>query len=86
MTVEQENEKKRLELERAYKRFSKTDDGKVILEDLERFCGQNRPSASEQSPNSLQTHFNEGKRRVFLRINGFLRKEKNGTKRDKTIL
>lgn len=73
-----DNEKKQKELVSAYKRFALTDDGKVILEDLEKFCGFLRPSVSEQSPNSLQTHFNEGKRRVYLRITGFLRRKENG--------
>lgn len=72
-----ENEKKQTELIRAYKRFSQTDDGKTVLEDLEKFCGFYRPSISEQSPNALQTAFNEGKRRVYLRINGFLRRKEN---------
>ena len=70
-----ENQKKQDELKQAYRRFSQSDDGKIILEDLERFCGQNRPSVCEQLPNSLQTHFNEGKRRVFLRIIGMIKKE-----------
>ena len=75
-----ENEKKRRELAQAYRRLFMTDDGKVILEDLEGFCGLYRPSVSEQSPNSLQTHFNEGKRRVYLRISGFLRRKEDADK------
>ena len=71
--IKAENEKKREELAQAYKRWSKTDDGKLILKDLETFCGFLRPSFNEQNPNALQTHINEGKRRVYLRINGFLR-------------
>lgn len=67
-----ENEKRQQEKTQAYKRFAMTDDGKVIMKDLEEFCGFYRPSVSEQHPNSLQTHFNEGKRRVYLRIQGFL--------------
>ncbi len=75
-----ENEKERKELQRAYKRFSMTDDGKKILGDLERFCGQNRSSVCEQSPDFLQTHFNEGKRRVYLRIKGMVefKEKENG--------
>ena len=72
-----ENEKKRLELVSAYKRFSQTDDGKVIMEDLERFCGFNNTSVSERDPNELQTFFAEGKRRVYLRIQGMLRRKEN---------
>lgn len=70
-----ENEKKRLELVQAYKRLFMTDDGKRVLQDLENFCGFNATSVAERSPNTLQTFFAEGKRRVYLRINGFIRKE-----------
>lgn len=73
--VKAENEKRQRELSQAYKRFSKTDDGKVILADLEVFCGFRRPSYNEQHPNALQTHTNEGKRRVYLRIDGFINKK-----------
>ena len=70
-----ENEKRQLEKEQAYKRFSKTDDGKLIIADLESYCGFRRPSYNEQNPNALQTHINEGKRRVYLRIDGFINKK-----------
>lgn len=70
-----ENEKEQAERTHAYKRLFKTDDGKVVLKDLESFCGFNNTSVSEQSPNELQTFFAEGKRRVYLRINGFLRRK-----------
>lgn len=70
-----ENEKKRKELKQAYKRLFQTNDGKVVKTDLERFCGFNNTSVSEQAPNELQTFFAEGKRRVYLRINGMINKE-----------
>lgn len=73
--VKAENEKRQQEKAQAYKRFAMTDDGKLILEDLETFCGFLRPSYNEQNPNALQTHISEGKRRVYLRIQGFLRKK-----------
>ncbi len=72
-----ENAKRQLEKTRAFKRSFATKDGKVVLEDLEAFCNFRRPSYNEQHPNALQTHINEGKRRVYLRIDGFLRKEEN---------
>ncbi len=75
--IKAENEKKRKERTQAYKRFSKTDDGKLILADLESFCGFHNTSVSEQSPNELQTFFAEGKRRVYLRINGFIRRKED---------
>lgn len=74
----QENEKKQWELVSAYKRLFATDDGKIVGADLERFCGQNRCSVSEQCPDAYQTMFVEGKRRVYLRIIGFLRKKEDG--------
>ena len=73
--IKAENEKKRKELAQAYKRFSMTKDGKVILKDVRNFCGQDRPSFCEQSPNALQTHINEGKRRVWLRIDRMINRE-----------
>lgn len=76
-----ENEKQRQELIQAYKRLFQSDDGKIVKKDLESFCGFLRPSVSEHSPNSLQTHFNEGKRRVFLRINGFLNQKDTNVER-----
>lgn len=72
-----ENAKRQAELTHAYKRLFATDDGKTVLGDLEYFCNFRRPSYNEQSPNALQTHVNEGKRRVYLRIDGFLRKKEN---------
>lgn len=70
-----ENEKKRQDLARAYKRLFATDDGKRVLADLEKFCGLYTTSVCEQHPNALQTFFAEGRRRVFLRIQGFLRRK-----------
>ena len=71
-----ENEKKRLELVSAYKRFAQSDDGKIIMNDLEVFCGFLNTSVSPEF-NSHQTMFAEGKRRVFLRIKGMLRRKEN---------
>ncbi len=68
----EENEKKRLELKHAYFRLFKTKDGISVLNDLESFCGQNRTSVCEQSPNPYQTVFQEGKRRIFLRIKAMM--------------
>lgn len=69
-----ENAKRQAEKEQAYKRFAKTGDGKIIMADLESFCCFRRPSYNEQNPNALQTHINEGKRRVYLRFDGFINK------------
>jgi len=78
--IRQENEKKREELRRSYQRLFNTDDGKIVLNDLRLFCGQDRTSVCEQVPNELQTFFAEGKRRVFLRIQSMLtvKEVKNG--------
>ncbi len=72
------NEQERLELAHAYKRFSMTDDGKVILADLRSFCGQDRSSICESDPNPYQTFGAEGKRRVFLRINSMINRKEEG--------
>lgn len=72
-----EKEKIRVELIHAYRRFSITDDGKVILKDLEKFCGQYNSCMDERNPNPNQTFIMLGKRRVFLRIHGMVnQKEK----------
>ena len=70
--IKAENEKLRLVKVQAYKRFAMSDDGKIIMEDLESFCGFRRISFNEQSPNALQAAINEGKRRVYLRFDGFI--------------
>lgn len=75
--IKAENEKEMKERAQAYKRLFQTDDGKLVLEDLERFCGFHNTSVSEQSPDAYQTFFNEGKRRVYLRINGFIRRKED---------
>ena len=72
-----ETEKIQKELAQSYKRLFSSKDGKVILRDLELFCGQNKTSVCEQSPNPYQTMFAEGKRRVFLRINSKLNYKEN---------
>ena len=64
-----ENEKKKTELASCFKRMSQTADGKVIMPDLERYCGQNKSSVCRQSPNALQTSYCEGMRAVYLYIN-----------------
>jgi len=71
----QENAKQKAELISAYKRMSMTDDGKIILADLESKCGFRNSSVCTGSPNPYQTFFAEGKRWVYLMIEGYLRKE-----------
>ena len=75
--IQAENEKEQKERTRAYKRLFKTDDGKMVLKDLESFCGAHNSCMSEQSPDAFQTFIMLGKRRVYLRINGFLRRKEN---------
>lgn len=72
-----ENEKKCQELKQAYRRLYQSDDGKIVYEDLEKFCGFNNTSVSERDPNAYQTFFVEGKRRVFLRIIGMIKENEN---------
>jgi len=54
--------------------------GKIILADLEEACGQNKTSLNERAPDALQMAFCEGKRRVYLRIIGFMKKGKENGK------
>ncbi len=72
-----ENEKKNVELANCYKRMAQTDDGKKIMSDLERYCGQNKTSVCRQSPNPYQTMFCEGMRNVFLYINEKINRKEN---------
>ncbi|HDZ15612.1 hypothetical protein LCGC14_1679600 [marine sediment metagenome] len=74
--INEENEKKRVELKNAYMRLFKTKDGKEVLADLRNFCGQDRTSICEHSPNPYQTFGAEGRRRVWLRIAAMRKKEK----------
>jgi hypothetical protein len=65
---EKELEKVRL----AYRTVFGGDSGKIVLESLAKFCNMDNTSVCEQKPDALQTFFNEGKRRVFLRIKWYL--------------
>ena len=69
------NEKEQEELSIAYKRLFATDDGKKVLVDLTRFCGQDKTSVCESDPNPYQTFFVEGRRRVFLRIKSLMERK-----------
>jgi len=63
------------DLKTAYARLFDTDDGKLVWDDLRKACGQDHTSMpSGDNPNALTIAFNEGKRRVFLRIQS-MRKE-----------
>lgn len=67
-----EGEQKKKEMMAAYKRLFRSDDGKAVMEDLERACNYHYSSVAFSAPNSLQTFFNEGKRHVVLRIKNIL--------------
>ena len=67
---ELKNKQKALE----YSRTFSTESGKKVLEDLAIECGYNNTSVCESSPDALQTMYKEGKRRVYLRIIGFIEK------------
>ncbi len=53
-----------------YRRCFATPEGRRVLADLYRFCGMATPSFV--AGRADETAFNEGKRRVFLRVAGFL--------------
>ena len=71
------NRENKGKLLRAYRAFADSEHGKVILDDLITFCGQNNTSVCESAFNNDQTNYNEGKRRVWLRINGLITEAKN---------
>ena len=53
-----------------YRHIFESVEGRRVLADLYRFCGMMRPSFVAGRPD--ETAFNEGKRRVFLRLAGFM--------------
>lgn len=53
----------------AYKRFAESEDGKLILEDLSRFC---YAKGSTYAGNAHDMVFNEGKRNVHLYMNSII--------------
>ncbi len=70
-----EHEKKNEELANCYKRMAKTDDGKIIMKDLERYLGYNKSSVCRQQPNQHQTFYCEGLRAAYLYINEKINRE-----------
>lgn len=70
-----ENEKRNAELVNSYKRMARTDVGKMIMKDLERYCGQNKSSVCRQSPNPYQTAYCEGMRSIYLYIQEKINRE-----------
>ena len=73
----EEKDKRDVELARCYKRMALTDDGKIIMADMARYCGQDRSSVCRQAPNPDQTMYCEGLRAAFLYMNEKInRKEK----------
>ncbi len=56
----------------AFKRIFLTDDGKVLKKFLEARCNVDKTTVCMSNPNALQTHFEEGKRKVYLDIMWYL--------------
>ena len=71
-----EAEVKKKNNEKAYAKTFHSPISKKVLADLAKFCCYNDSSVCEQSPDALQTIYNEGKRRVYLRILHFIEKGK----------
>lgn len=61
------NEKIIRELAQSYKRFADTPDGKIILSDLAKQCGQLKASPLPDF-NTNKTFFHEGMRNMYLYI------------------
>ena len=80
MTEDQikKNETERIQREEqiAFRQTFSTKAGEITYRRLEKFCNFKNTSVCEQAPNALQTAFNEGKRRVFLKIIGTMDKGK----------
>lgn len=68
---------KQKEIVDAYKKVFRSNLGKIILDDLMSFCGYDKTSVCESDPNPYNTMFMEGKRRVVLRINSYLKEKTN---------
>ena len=75
-----ENQKKNAELVHAYKRFAMTDDGEIIMADLEGFCGFKRPSFDNEW-NVNRTFCHEGMRNVYLHIIDKVNRKENKDER-----
>ena len=78
LKTEQANRENKGKLMRAYRTFAASDHGKVILDELKTFCGQDRSSVCETAFNNDQTNFAEGKRRVWLHIDNIITEAKDG--------
>ena len=61
-----------------YRTVFESEEGKVVLADLYKFCGLDRPSYVENS--SDRTAYNEGMKRVALRIKGILNQDEEQLK------
>jgi hypothetical protein len=62
-----------LKIKRAYQDLFQTENGKIVLKDLMRECHFLQPTFIPGDP--LSGSFNEGKRRILLRIINFLTKD-----------
>lgn len=60
-------------LKKRYRQVFETDEGRDVLADLEKFCNYNNTCVCEPKPDALQTFFNEGKRRVILRVHAMMK-------------
>jgi len=69
-----ENEDRVYELKKAYSRLFKSEDGQVVLADLEKSCFIHRTTADAAAN---QTFFNEGSRSVVLHIQDKMDLEKH---------
>ena len=73
-----DNKEEHDKLVRAYLKLNAEEWGKVILDDLERRCGQNISSVNFVTFEPSQTMYACGKRDIWLYINTKLTEGKNG--------
>lgn len=63
------------EIKDAYRRLFRTDDGKIVNEDLSKFCRYNK-YLTDQNSKQEDLWINEGKRRVYLEIQFMMERKK----------
>ncbi|HPB93859.1 MAG TPA: hypothetical protein P5033_09765 [Anaerohalosphaeraceae bacterium] len=73
MNIEIHNES--VKKARAYQQIFNTDEGKLVLDDLEKFTGFKIPASDGGNLNALGLAYRAGKRDVYIRIRQFLEME-----------
>jgi len=70
--LKMENEQRRRRLAAAYRNIFSSEEGLMVLRDIEMFCGQNASSVRDVPIDPYKVCYLEGARRVWLRINALM--------------